>query len=47
MNLRRIKENYDSGLWSKKMVRDAVVCGFITKSEYYYITGELYDKEEA
>ncbi len=46
MNLRRIKENYDTGLWSEKMVRDAVDCGFITKEEFYVITGKQYDKEE-
>lgn len=42
MNFRRIKENYDTGLWSKKMVRDAVECGFITQDEYYIITNEMY-----
>ena len=46
MNLRRIKENYDTRLWSEKMVRDAVECGFITKGEFYYITGKQYDKED-
>lgn len=42
MNLLRIKKNYDTGLWTKKMVRDAVKLGFITESEYYYITHEYY-----
>lgn len=45
MNLRRIKENYDTGLWSEKMVRDAVKVGFITEAEYYYITGKIYGRE--
>lgn len=43
MNLRRIKENYDTGLWSEKMVRDAVKYGFITKEEFFVITGKQYD----
>lgn len=47
MNIRRIKENYDTGLWSEKMVRDAVKLGFITKEEYYFITGNYYNKEDS
>lgn len=37
-----VKEYYDSGLWKKKAVRNAVVRGWITKAEYKEITGEAY-----
>lgn len=46
MNLLRIKKNYDTHLWTKKMVRDAVKLGFITEGEYYYITHEPYKEGE-
>ena len=42
MNFQRIKENYDSGLWSKQMVALAVKKGVITAYEYLVITGEPY-----
>lgn len=45
MNKKRIKKNYDTGLWSINMVRDAVVVGFLTESDYYYITGQIYGRE--
>lgn len=42
MNFEQIKKNYDKGLWSKSMVRIAVVKGIISISEYREITGERY-----
>lgn len=41
-----VKGYYDSGLWSKKRVRDAVVKNWITVAEYELITGEEYDAAE-
>lgn len=38
----KIKEYYQSGLWSKAWVRNAVVKGKITADEYREITGEDY-----
>ncbi len=38
----RIKDFYDRGLWTKEMVRNAVVKGKITAEEYELITGEAY-----
>ena len=37
-----VKGFYDSGLWSKKAVRNAVKKGWITEAEYDEITGEVY-----
>ena len=37
-----IKKNYDRGLWSKQMVKTAVVRGVITPEQYKEITGEDY-----
>ena len=37
-----IKKNYDIGLWSKPMVKTAVVKGVITPEQYKEITGEDY-----
>ncbi len=37
-----VKAYYDSGKWSKKAVRNAVVKGWITAAEYEEITGEVY-----
>lgn len=42
MTYAKIKEYYDEGLWSKKMVRKAVTLGYITKAQYATITGETY-----
>lgn len=39
----RIKELYDTGEWSKKWVKNAVVKGKITAAEYREITGEDYE----
>ena len=38
----KVKGYYDSGLWNKTMVRNAVVKGWITAEEYEEITGEVY-----
>lgn len=38
----KIKKYYQDGLWTKAMVRNAVVKGKITAGEYYQITGEVY-----
>ena len=37
-----VKGYYDSGLWKKKAVRNAVVKGWIRADEYEEITGEPY-----
>ena len=42
MNFNRIKKNYDTGLWTKQMVRVAVEKGIITEYEYMSITKEEY-----
>ena len=33
---------YSMGMWSLKMVKNAVVKGWITEEEYEEITGEVY-----
>lgn len=38
----KVKEWYDTGRWNDKMVRDAVVKGWITEEEYTVITGREY-----
>lgn len=37
-----IKKNYDRGLWSKQMVKVAVVKNVITAEQYKEITGDDY-----
>ena len=37
-----VKGYYDSGLWKKKAVKNAVKKGWITEAEYEEITGEAY-----
>jgi hypothetical protein len=37
-----IKQNYDRGLWNKKMVAISVKKGIITSEQYTEITGEIY-----
>ncbi len=37
-----VKNYYDTGMWSKKAVRNAVKKGWITAEEYEEITGEVY-----
>ena len=46
MSFLRIRENFRNGLWTKKMVAEAVKQGYINKAEYYAIVGEPYPKEE-
>ena len=38
-----VKEKYDTGKWSKKMLRLLVTNGRITAEEYEEITGEAYE----
>lgn len=42
MDYETIKKWYDSGLWSKTRVRNAVIKGKITQEQYKEITGEDY-----
>lgn len=42
MNYEIIKLNYDRGLWSIAMVKQAVRKGVITTSQFEEITGEVY-----
>ena len=39
----KIKKWYESGMWTKNMVHNAVVKGKITEEEYTEITGEAYE----
>ena len=39
----KVKRYYDSGLWNKAMVANAVIKGWITAEEYKQITGEVYE----
>ena len=41
----KIKEYYNTGLWSEERVRNMVVKGVITEEEYYRITGEFYNED--
>lgn len=38
----KIKDYYDRGLWTKEMVKGAVVMNKITEIQYKEITGEDY-----
>lgn len=38
----KVKDYYNGGYWTKKMVRNAVVKEWITEEEYTEITGEAY-----
>lgn len=42
MNFETIKKNYEKGLWTKQMVKIAVIKGVITPEQYKEITGEDY-----
>jgi len=42
MTYEKIKEYYDKGLWTKEMVRNAVIKGRITPAQYVEIVGEEY-----
>ena len=46
MNFNRVKKNYQTGLWTKEMVKVSVKKGIISELQYAEITGEEY-KEEA
>lgn len=39
----KVKGYYDSGLWNKLMVKNAVKKGWITVAEYEEIVGEPYE----
>ena len=41
----KIKEYYNTGLWSEVRVRNMVVKGVITEEEFYDITGEFYNED--
>lgn len=41
---KKVKNYYDSGLWGKKKVHDAVAKGWITAEEYEEIVGEPYEE---
>lgn len=45
MNFERINKNYKTGLWTKDMVKVAVVKGVISETQYVEITGEEYKGE--
>lgn len=36
----KVKKYYDSGFWTKEMLRNAVDKGWITEEEYIEIVGE-------
>lgn len=38
-----VKKYYDEGFWTKEMVHNAVIKGWITEEEYYEIAGEEYE----
>lgn len=42
----KVQKYYDDKLWSKEMVRNAVVKGWITAEEYVSIAGEEYNADE-
>lgn len=39
-----VKGYYDSGSWKKKAVRNAVIKGWITASEFEEITGDPFEE---
>ena len=41
----KIKEYYNTGLWSKERVRNMVIKAIITEEEFYDITGEFYNED--
>ena len=45
-NFVKFKGYYDKGLWTKTMIRNAVVKGRITAEEYQEITGEPFSAVE-
>ena len=44
LNFETIKDFYDKGLWTAKMVSNAVAKGKITAEEYQIITGLAYSE---
>ena len=40
----KIKEYYNTGLWSEERVRNIVVKGIITEEEYASIVGKEYEE---
>ena len=42
----KIKEYYNTGLWSEERVRNMVIKGIITEEEFYDITGEFLNEDE-
>ena len=45
-HFKKVKGYYDSGLWSIKRVRNAVVKGWVTVEEFKMITGEVYGDDD-
>ena len=41
----KIKEYYNTGLWSEERVRNMAIKGIITEEEFYDITGEFYNED--
>ena len=41
----KIKEYYNTGLWSEERVRNMVVKGVITEEEFYDIIGEFLNED--
>lgn len=42
----KVKNYYDKHLWTKSMVKNAVIKGWITADEYELVTGESYKTEQ-
>jgi len=42
ITLERMKEYYEKGMWSLKMIRELVIKDKITRKEFRLITGERY-----
>ena len=41
----KIKEYYNTGLWSEERVRNMVIKGIITEEKFYDITGKFYNED--
>ena len=41
----KIKEYYNTGLWSEERVRNMVIKGIRTEGELYDSTGEVYNED--
>lgn len=39
----KVKRWFNWGIWTKTMVKDAVVKGTLTEDDYLYVTGETYE----